>query len=281
MFLQSLGAQYAAYQISSLKDYSSLLGDINIVRQSILPATSLHELQFPTVTGQSVKNCVTGAFNSCLADQMLFFAANWVMEQCTENDRELYAIWFNWYNCLVQPYCNFFESYEYILKQESEHPIWHSILECYRKIVDHHKIDIVTQHIPLLSKKLLDMAGCDSLKACQNRLSSAFDALSLLRLTLQQWQIETKCSDLAVLKCTLLPALKSLRCLEGEVLKMIVEFPNLLKIYSRLLDYHRSIWKMIIASQLEGLPIVWNLLRKEILKLLPKFQVEVGVFLVS
>jgi midasin len=125
------------------------------------------------------------------------------------------------------------------------------------------------------------MAGCDSLKACQNRLSSAFDALSLLRLTLQQWQIETKCSDLAVLKCTLLPALKSLRCLEGEVLKMIVEFPNLLKIYSRLLDYHRSIWKMIIASQLEGLPIVWNLLRKEILKLLPKFQVEVGVFLVS
>jgi midasin len=37
----------------------------------------------------------------------------------------------------------------------------------------------------------------------------------------------------------------------------------------------------MIASQLEGLPIVWNLLRKEILKLQEEFPVEVGVFLVS
>lgn len=288
MFLQSLGAQYAAYQISSLKDNSLLLGDISPVHQSILPATCLHELQFPMVTGQSFKNCVTGAFNSCLADQMLFFAANWVMEQCTKIDLELYTIWFNWYNHLVQPYCNFFESYECILKQEREHPIWHSILECYSKIVAHHKIDIVTQHIPLLSKKLLDMADCDSLIEWKNRLGIAFKALGLLRLTLQQWQIENKCPDLAVLKCTLLPALKSLRCLEGEVLKTIVKShkmieksQELLHIYSRLLDYHRSIWRMIIASQLEGLPIVWNLLRKEILKLQQDFQFEVGVFLVS
>ncbi|KAJ1295332.1 hypothetical protein BS78_01G216000 [Paspalum vaginatum] len=281
MFLQSLGAQYATYQMKNLKDSSSLLGPITMVHPSILPITSLRELQFPTVSGQSVKSCVTGAFDSDLANHMLFFAANWVMEQSTKNDIELYVIWFKWYNCLVQPYCNFFESYGYILKQEIEHPIWHSILECYKEIVSYHKIDIVTQPIPLLSKKLLDMAGYDSLKACQSRLCSAFNGLTLLRVTLQQWQIERTCPDLAVLKSTLLPALTSLRCLEGEVLKMIVESQELLPIYSHLLDYHRSIWKMMISSQFEGLPIVWNLLRKEILKLQPKFPVEVGVFLME
>ncbi|XP_062201313.1 midasin-like isoform X2 [Phragmites australis] len=281
MYLQSLGAQYAAYQISNWKDSSSLLGPISNIHPSILPTTSLHELQFPTVSGQSVKSRVTVAFNSDLADQMLFFAANWVMEQSTEHDLEFYAIWFKWYNCLVQPYCNFFESFGYILKQESEHPIWHSILECYREIIAYHKTNIITQPIPLLSKKLLDMAGCDNLKACQNRLRNALNGLSLLRLTLQQWQFETNFPDPAPLKATLLPALKSLRCLEGEVLKIIVKSRKLLHIYSHLIDYHRSIWKMMISSQYEGLPVVWNLLRKEILKLQPKFAVEVGVFLME
>ncbi|KAL6643149.1 hypothetical protein ACP70R_021330 [Stipagrostis hirtigluma subsp. patula] len=281
MYLQSLGAQYSAYQISSLKDGSSLLGPVSNVHPSILPTTSLCELQFPTFSGQSVKNRVTGPFNSFLADQMLFFAANWVIEQSTENDLELYAIWFKWYNCQVQPYCNFFESYGYILKQEIEHPIWYSILECYREIVDYHRTNIVTQPIPLLSRKLLDMAGCEALKACQNRLRNALNGLSLLRLTLQQWQIEENYPDLATLRLPLLPALKSLRCLEGEVLKMIVKSQELLHIYSRLLDYHRSIWKMLISSQFEVLPVVWNLLRKEIQMLPPEFQVEVGIFLME
>jgi hypothetical protein len=53
------------------------------------------------------------------------------------------------------------------------------------------------------------------------------------------------------------------------------------QIYTRLLDYHKSIWKMIVSSQFEGLPVVWNLLRTEILKLQPILPIEVGVFLVS
>ncbi|TVU30479.1 hypothetical protein EJB05_22106, partial [Eragrostis curvula] len=214
MYLQSLGAQYAAYQISSLKDSSSSLGPISNIHPAILPTTSLCELQFPTFSGQRVK---TLSFDSDLADKMLFFAANWVMEQSTENDLELYATWFKWYNCLVQPYCNFFESYMCILKEEMEHPIWQSILECYREIIAYHKINIVTQDIPLLSKKLLDMAGCVALKACDSRLRNAWSGLNLLRLTLQQWQLETNYPDYAVLKTVLLPALKSLRCLEGEM----------------------------------------------------------------
>ena len=94
-------------------------------------------------------------------------------------------------------------------------------------------------------------------------------------------EFETKFPDLAGLKSTFLPALESLRCLEGELLKMIVKSQEVLHIYSRILDYHRSIWKMMISSQFEGLPVVWNLLRKEIMKLQLKFPVEVGVFLVS
>ena len=276
MYLQSLSAHYAAYQISHFKEIP-----VSNMHPSIIPTTSLWELQFPTVSGQSVKTHITGAFDSDLADQMLFFAANWVMEQSTENDHELYAKWFEWYHRLVQPYCNFFEHYAYILKQESEHPIWHSILECYRVIVGYHKSNTVTQPIPLLSKKLLDMAGCEALKDYQDRLCNSFNGLRLLRLTLQQWQFETKFHDLAGLKSTFLPALESLRCLEGELLKMIVKSQEVLHIYSRILDYHRSIWKMMISSQFEGLPVVWNLLRKEILKLQVKFPVEVSVFLVS
>ncbi|KAG2548684.1 hypothetical protein PVAP13_9KG211085 [Panicum virgatum] len=276
MYLQSLSAHYAAYQISHFKEIP-----VSNMHPSIIPTTSLWELQFPTVSGQSVKTHITGAFDSDLADQMLFFAANWVMEQSTENDHELYAKWFEWYHRLVQPYCNFFEHYAYILKQESEHPIWHSILECYRVIVGYHKTNIVTQPIPLLSKKLLDMAGCEALKAYQDRLCNSFNGLRLLRLTLQQWQFETKFHDLAGLKSTFLPALESLRCLEGELLKMIVKSQEVLHIYSRILDYHRSIWKMMISSQFEGLPVVWNLLRKEIMKLQLKFPVEVGVFLME
>ncbi|KAF8672677.1 hypothetical protein HU200_049372 [Digitaria exilis] len=281
MYLQSLGSQYAAYQISHLKESSPLLAPVGNCHPSIIPITSFRELQFPTGSGRIIKTHVTGAFDSDLADQMLFFAANWVMEQSTENDLELYDIWFEWYNCLVQPYCNFFESYMYIRKQEREHPIWHSILEGYREIVAYRKTNIVTQHVPLFSKKLLDMAGCEALKACQDRLCNSFNGLNLLRLTLRQWQFERKFPDLSVLKSTFLPALMSLGCLEGEVLKKIVKSQELLHIYSRILDYHRSIWKMMISSQCEGLPVVWNLLRKEILKLQPKFPVEVGRFLME
>uniref|UniRef100_A0A0D9XKA7 Midasin n=1 Tax=Leersia perrieri TaxID=77586 RepID=A0A0D9XKA7_9ORYZ len=282
MYLQSLGSQYAAYQISTLKSSSSLLGPITSIHPYVLPATSLFELQFPTVSDlQSIKPCVTGLFNSELADQMLFIAANWVLEQSTENDLKLYAIWFKWYNHLLQPYCNFFETYGNILKQESDHPIWHSILECYREIVAYHKIDVAAHPIPLLSTKLLDMAFCVTLKDCHNRLRNSRNGLSLLRLTLQQWQSETKFPDHGIMKVTMLPALKSLRCLEDEVLKMVVKSRKLLQIYSRLLDYHRSIWKMILLSQFEGLPVVWNLLKKEVLKLQPKFPVEVGVFLME
>ena len=283
MYLQSLGAQYAAYQISNFEGSSSLLGPISNIHPSILPASSLTALQFPTLSIQHfAKTRVTGVFNSELADQKLLIAANWVIEQSTISDLELYGIWFKWYDCLLQPYCSFFGNYANILKQLSEHPIWQSILECYREIIAYHKVDVAAHPIPLLSMKLLDMAGCDTLKACQKRLHRALNGLRLLRLTLQQWHSETTFPDHGVLKATLLPALKSLRCLEDEVLKMIVKSRKLLlQIYTRLLDYHRSIWKMIVSSQFEGLPVVWNLLRKEILKLQPRFPIEVGVFLVS
>ncbi|CAM0956904.1 unnamed protein product [Alopecurus aequalis] len=282
MYLQSLGAQYAAYQISNFEGSSCLLGPISNIHPSILPASSLSALQFPTLSIQHfVKTRVTGVLDSELADQMLFIAANWVIKQSTISDLELYGIWFKWYNCLLQPYCSFFGNYANILRQLSEHPIWQSILECYREIIAYHRVDVAAHPIPLLSMKLLDMAGCDTLKACQKRLHSALNGLSLLRLTLQQWQSETTFPDYGVLKATLLPALKSLRCLEDEVLKMIVKSRKMVQIYTRLLDYHRSIWKMIVSSQFEGLPVVWNLLRKEILKLQPKFPIEVGVFLME
>jgi midasin len=282
MYLQSLGAQYAAYQISILEGSSSLLGPASNIHPFVLPASSLSVLQFPTSSTQHFgKAGVAGVFNSELADQMLFIAANWVIEQSTKSDLELYGIWFKWYNSLLQPYCSFFGNYANILKQLSEHPIWQSILECYREIIAYHKADDVAHPIPPLSMKLLDMAGCDKLKACQKRLRSALNGLSLLLFTLQQWQSETSFPDYGVLKATLLPALKSLGSLENKVLKMIVKSRKVLQIYTRLLDYHRSIWKMIVSSQFEGLPVVWNLLRKEILKLQPEFPIEVGVFLVS
>uniref|UniRef100_A0A0E0BB98 Midasin n=1 Tax=Oryza glumipatula TaxID=40148 RepID=A0A0E0BB98_9ORYZ len=270
-FLWSLHLSWEHTYLPSLGEVCS-----NIVEEGKL------RFLFPTVSDkQSVKPCVTGLFNSELADQMLFIAANWVMEQSTENDLKLYAIWFNWCNHLLQPYCNFFENYGNILKQESDHPIWHSILECYREIVAYHKIDVVAHPIPLLSMRLLDMTCSVTLKDCHNRLRNSRNGLSLLRLTLQQWQFETKFPDHGIMEVTMLPALKSLRCLEGEVLKMVVKSRKLLQIYSRLIDYHRSIWKMILLSQFEGLPVVWNLLKKEILKLQPKFPVEVGIFLME
>uniref|UniRef100_A0A0E0QZY4 Midasin n=1 Tax=Oryza rufipogon TaxID=4529 RepID=A0A0E0QZY4_ORYRU len=270
-FLWSLHLSWEHTYLPSLGEVCS-----NIVEEGKL------RFLFPTVSDkQSVKPCVTGLFNSELADQMLFIAANWVMEQSTENDLKLYAIWFNWCNHLLQPYCNFFENYGNILKQESDHPIWHSILECYREIVAYHKIDVVAHPIPLLSMRLLDMTCSVTLKDCHNRLRNSRNGLSLLRLTLQQWQLETKFPDHGIMEVTMLPALKSLRCLEGEVLKMVVKSRKLLQIYSRLIDYHRSIWKMILLSQFEGLPVVWNLLKKEILKLQPKFPVEVGIFLME
>uniref|UniRef100_A0ACD5W9Q4 Uncharacterized protein n=1 Tax=Avena sativa TaxID=4498 RepID=A0ACD5W9Q4_AVESA len=241
MYLQSLGAQYAAYQISNLEGSSSLLGPTSNIHPFVLPASSLSALQFPTLSTQHfVKARVHGEFNSELADQMLFIAANWVIAQSTKSDLELYGIWFKWYNCLLQPYCSFFGDYANILKQSSEHPIWQSILECYSEIIAYHKVDVVAHPIALLSVKLLDMAGCDTLKACQKRLRSALNGLSLLWHTLQQWQSETTFPDYGVLKATLLPALKSLRCLEDEVLKMIVKSRKVLQIYTRLLDYHRN-----------------------------------------
>ncbi|KAJ3682433.1 hypothetical protein LUZ60_015006 [Juncus effusus] len=273
VYLESLCAQLAAYELSEcVKDRGDSLWKNNNVHPSVLPVGVISQVLYP---GKNSSKAEKVEFDIELVNQMLFFAANWVVEQTTDKDISLYVKWFKFYGSQLEPYCSFLSNFGDILEKEHDHPIWKCIFQWYKDIVSQSKIDTDSYPLPFLSTKLLDLSGQN------NNLNNALDSVVLLRLTYQQWKAEESFSYKESLQNSLVPVLKSLRSLEREVLSEIVESKELCDVYSNIIEYHRLIWKRLVSSQFDDLALVWSFSEKEINKLPARFSHHVNRLLVE
>ncbi|RRT66389.1 hypothetical protein B296_00040228 [Ensete ventricosum] len=259
--------EFLASQCASFKANMSCYG--------MLPSCMSREFQ-PYATNDIEQ------FDLALANKMLFFAAHWSLEQATESDVTLYILLFKWYSSKVQPYCNFFNSFLNILEKERDHPIWKYIHNCWKEVISHYKIDISARPLPVLSSEVVRLASQAMLKNCHEYLHNAMNCVRVLSLTYQQWTMErdSSCGE-GTFQYLLLPVLNTLRCLEADVLKAIVESEELQLIYAELLEYHMLFWKSIIASDYDLSSVTWNFLRKKVMKLQPHFSKAVESILVE
>ncbi|XP_064960659.1 midasin-like isoform X3 [Musa acuminata AAA Group] len=284
IFLEFLASQCASFK-ANMSCYGMLPSCMSQEFQPyVLPINMLRHLLFPDLLCEHDVKATNDIeqFDLALANKMLFFAAHWSLEQATESDVALYVLLFKWYSSKVQPYCNFFNSFLNILEKERDHPIWKYIRNCWKEVISHYKIDISARPLPVLSSEVVRLASEAMLKNCHEYLHNAMNCVRLLSLTYQQWTMErdSSCGE-ETLQYLLLPVLNTLRCLEADVLEVIVESEELQLIYAELLEYHMLFWKSINASDYDLSSVTWNFLRKKVMKLQPHFSKAVESILVE
>lgn len=277
VYLEFLGSQSSAYSLSASVNGAFSFDKYSNSGASLLPKNMVQHHLFPNTPCSHKPE----AYDAELINNMLFFAANWTLEQATEGDFSLYAQWLKWFNEKLQPHCQFFESFLKTLDDERYHPIWDCVFTCRKKIASHLQIDMQRSPFPLLSTKLIEFAGSDkSLTKCKKLLDNAICCVPLLRLTYWQWKTEADyAKNGEVFMDFVLPVLTSLRHLESEVLRVLPESRRLVQPYSNLLQYHILFWKTFISSKFEHLSIVWFWLKKVVLRLQSRFPEAVGVLL--
>ena len=86
MYLEFLGAQFASFESGIASGHAHLTN-----------VKKLEQKMFPKSSNSTVSNFGRKT-ELALANKMLEFAANWTIEQATENDLELYLLWFNWFS---------------------------------------------------------------------------------------------------------------------------------------------------------------------------------------
>lgn len=302
MYLEFLGSECASYNLTVTDNRSlsvpvpsvtsightaiSLLDNRKRVRSSVIPIQMLHYILFPTsAKGRSSKSTELPKLDLALTNRMLFFAANWTIEQANESDITSYLIWFKWYSSQLQPYCGFFDSFLTILQLERNHPIWKFIINSRREIISGCQIDLDRQPVPLFTQELAELdSSSGPLLTSRKHLCNAVHSVSLLRASFQQWNIEDEyaCGE-ENMHFRMLPMLKSLRQLEEKVLSLIVESPCfdlLVQLYNDLLEHHMWFWMGITSFDLECLYISWCSLKKDAIKLSSICTDEVDSFLV-
>ncbi|GFY97181.1 midasin-like protein [Actinidia rufa] len=274
MHLEFLGAQNASYTLRSALDRSSV-EQTRSLTGSIGPYLTdmkiLHIMMFPNFAQEiTAQYGWQTEIDLALVGKKLVFAANWTIEQATENDLELYLLWLNWVASRLQPVCNFFSSFLNLLKEELKHPIWNCILRCRHELLSHHDINLDSRPIPILSMELVDLfASIDVSKSSTDLLRKAIKCAGLLRISFQQWHAESKYEYSDKNQCCI-PVLRSLRRVEEKILDILVESPSfklLFHLYTDLIEDHTTFWKGITSSQFEMSLISWRSLRKCVTKL--------------
>ncbi|KAJ4772445.1 Midasin [Rhynchospora pubera] len=271
MYLETLGAQCSAYELSRC---CSGIG-MKDVPPFLMPVCVISQLLFPGKSSVQSENALSG-FDSGLANQMLFFAANWVIEQVTDGDLLLYKKQFEIYRSQFQNFCSFFRNFDIIFEGEHSLPLRKCIFQYYREVVSHFKIDTDVYPLPFLSSKLLELASSDcSLKSCHASLGVALDSVQPYLLSRLQWDTEKSFSaEKRVDILDSLQLLRSIRYLEEEMLGKIAEWDlSLCDIYSNIIEYHRVFWKSLVTKS-EYLALAWSFLEKEVFKLKPRFPAQ-------
>ncbi|KAL8154412.1 hypothetical protein V2J09_012172 [Rumex salicifolius] len=273
MYLEFLGSHYASYQYSISENRiqkahvsSKNSKSVYLVDTKVLQPMMRHK-------GLEDADCNHSGreFNVGLATKMLLFAANWIVEQATEIDLELYTRWFSWYAGHVHPYCSFFKIFLSLFNQELEYPIWKRILEIRQKVAaqvtaSDPDLNVHLNLLPLLAMESADHLVPKYMDVSDARImSTANKCVGLLRCTLWQWDMEQKheYDDKAQ---EYRPVLNSLRCLEEKILETPC-FDLHQKLYSDLLEEHISFWNCVATSQNDFLPLIWRHLIKNSLKL--------------
>ncbi|XP_017978548.1 PREDICTED: midasin [Theobroma cacao] len=268
-YLEFLGAQYASHELAiscGICPVEDVLRRRGCKGTYLLDWKMLYGTTYPQVSrGITSDSDGKTEFNSNIANKMMLFAANWAIEQATENDFQLYLQWFTWFGFQLEPYCDFFKYFLTSLEQEWRHPIWTSIIKCRQELMSLNQIDIDLHPIPMLSLELVDLTSSNHLSNASSKpLHDAISCVGLLRRSYQQWNVESRHNYTAESSC-FIPFLETLRVLEEEILNMLVGSPSydlLYQLYTNLLEDHMLFWEGLISWQFERLLISWRSLLK-------------------
>ncbi|KAL4625562.1 hypothetical protein ACB092_05G035400 [Castanea dentata] len=273
MYLEFLGAQFASFESGIASGHQSA---------HLINVKKLEQKMFPKSSNSTVSNFGRKT-ELTLANKMLEFAANWTIEQATENDLELYLLWFNWFSAQLQPFCQFFSSFLMLIKRVMDHPVWKYISRRHHEVASLHQVDFGLLPIPMLSLELVNlMASKDMAESCSLLLSNAINCLGPLRVSCQQWNAQSSHEHRDEARGSVL---KSLRVIEEEILHkfvdssyMFIESPSfavLIQLYTDLLEDHILFWNGVnsdptTSSNVEQLQISWRSLMKDVTKLKEK-----------
>ncbi|OMO78608.1 hypothetical protein CCACVL1_14268 [Corchorus capsularis] len=272
-YLGFLGAQYASHQLaisSGVYSVEEVLLRSDSKGTYLLDWKMLYRIAYPQVSeGMISDSDGKTEFNVNIVNKMMFFAANWVVEQATENDFQLYLQWFSWLSFQLEPYGQFFKSFLTLLEQERMHPIWTYIIQCRQELILLNQLDLDLHPIPMLSSELVDLTSLNHSNTSSKLLHNAIHSVSLVRLSYRQWNVESSHNFSDESRC-FIPFLESLRALEEEILHMLVgspSFDTLYQLYSNLVEDHILFWEGLVLWQLERLLISWRFLLKDAGKL--------------
>ncbi|KAI3970128.1 hypothetical protein MKW92_029744 [Papaver armeniacum] len=283
MFLEFLGAQCASYgQSKILMSQAGASRDINKQNPSCVPLRMLQHVLFPIASDKLTGRREIERYDVALANKMLFFAANWMVEQTTESDLNLYKFLLSWYDSQFKSHCSFFKSFLRILGKELSHPIWKCVLDCQRELGSFGRTNV---NVRPLSSKLVGSLGStepnEALQILQGRLFKAIHSLRLLRNSWLQWDAEDE-YDFSEEQTDFI---QCLRVLEKEVLDNLIDsshFDELSLLYTNLLEDHISFCHGITSSRLECLVLSLRSIKKDVLKLQQIFPTKsVGTLLVK
>ncbi|CAH2065804.1 unnamed protein product [Thlaspi arvense] len=267
MYLEFLGAQYASHTSAisynvKLRDRELATGEPRIIYT--IDSWTLNKILSPkALTGSTcAENTARFANNSAL--EKLLYAANWTMEQATEEDYQLYLAWIRWFGSRLQQYCPFLLNFLNKLEDELQHSIWKHIFSCRKTLKSLCKLDPDAVPIPVMSSKLIDMAASnDQSKPDSKLLLESLNSVGVLRLSYQQWLAESNYDHTDVSSFTRF--LDSLRALEKKILGEIVGSPSfsvLIQLYTEVIEKHSHFWSHLVSSSDEYMLFsFWSLIK--------------------
>ncbi|XP_073015322.1 midasin-like isoform X1 [Primulina eburnea] len=268
MYLESLVSQIASFihrrtLNRGFKGQTPIDGGSRMIH--LLDATLLRGLMFPKASDNSilVNHGTKSEKDLVLAKKKLIFAADWVIEQATQNDYHLYIQWFDWFGTRLQHIFSFLNWYSDLFKNELNHPVWTRIFRLL-------SVDKEFISVPIFSMGFIDVfPSVDQLKSC-HVLINLIKCASQLRLSLRQWSSEDCYSQMNATQRTFIPVLTSLRIMEEKVLHVLAESPSfdlMFESFCDLLEHHKLFWNSIISSHFDCQLIYWRSLMKDVLKL--------------
>lgn len=286
MYLEFLGAQYASHisELSynvKLRDRELATGEPRIIYT--VDSSALNKILFPKAFIGSTTTEDKAGFENVSASKKLLCAANWTMEQATEEDIQLYLAWISWFGSRLQQHCPLILCFLNMMKDEFQHPIWSHIYRCRKTLKSLCQLDPDAVPIPMMSSKLIDIAASnEQAKPFSKPLFESLNSVGVLRLSYQQLLAESSYNHSDVSSYTRF--LDSLRALEKKILCEIVgssSFSVLIQLYTEVIEKHSYFWACLVSSSDEYILFsFWSLL-KAVKKLHSSFPEEVHVVLVS
>ncbi|CAM8907839.1 unnamed protein product [Rhodiola kirilowii] len=273
MYMEHLGAEYAAYESSIGKD--NYIASKSPTGNFHIDMTALHHIMFPNasrMTGKLHQNQNTYDLRS--AKKMICFAFNWTIEQATERDLQLHLQWISRVSSELRPFCQCIESFLGVRQQLLKHKIWKDIL-CYRnKLLSQYSQDKFLQSVPILSLELsYAAAACPLSNETSTRLKYAIKCLDLLTASVYQWSAEVD-HVYEEKKRRYEPMLEHLKALEEAMLDELLKSPSeeLFLLYTDLFDTHILFWNGVMSSEFDHISISLNSLNKVAVKIYKFFR---------